>query len=584
MFKDKFNIYVFAILALIFQTLFAQEHTLELKNLDRGQIHFAGFALNSDKTVHIKAVGSGDDKMIKRVYNFHEDKHNLFAYAWIVDADTREMVWRMTVDNTEKSWWDKWNREFNGKVKLKKGKYELYFSAVEPNLFSFNGRFLDFGKLLDKIFGGDNWWEDHSDKWMTHVSGVDEVFTKLDVKKYQKKLKESAIIDFTDARDEFYISEGFSLTKPLGVTIYFIGEGYKGKMFDYGWIIDADSREKVWEMCERETEYAGGAMKNRLYRETIKLETGNYLAYFRTDDSHSAEKWNANPPYDPYFWGMLIQSADKDFNPSIIKEYSEIKQQSLISITRVGDYAYKDKGFQVTKTAKIRIYALGEGKDGDMFDYGWISDADNGKIVWKMRYRKTKHAGGASKNRLYDDVIELDPGKYIVHYQTDDSHSYEDWNESSPQEPEKWGISIYPLGKDNSVKLLDKKQLRSKNILAQLIRVGDDEHVKKQFTLEKTARVRIYCVGEGDWDEMYDYGWIENVETNQKVWKMRYSKTFPAGGAKKNRKVDSIITLKPGTYCVHYRTDDSHSYYDWNAKAPDDMINWGVTIYLLDNE
>jgi len=62
---------------------------------------------------------------------------------------------------------------------------------------------------------------------------------------------------------------------------------------------------------------------------------------------------------------------------------------------------------------------------------------------------------------------------------------------------------------------------------------------------------------------------------------MRYRKTEHAGGAKKNRMIDTIITLDAGTYSVHYRSDDSHSYHDWNSSAPHDKRNWGITVFNL---
>ncbi|MEZ4766595.1 MAG: hypothetical protein R3C26_26410 [Calditrichia bacterium] len=56
---------------------------------------------------------------------------------------------------------------------------------------------------------------------------------------------------------------------------------------------------------------------------------------------------------------------------------------------------------------KVRVYAIGEGTGGDMYDYGWITDATNHERVWEMNYRDTDHAGGNGKNRLSDEVIDL---------------------------------------------------------------------------------------------------------------------------------------------------------------------------------
>jgi len=559
----------------------AGNEILEIKDIGYEQIYFAGFVLNGEKKIDIEAVGAGAKKEIRRVNNSHLDQHSMFAYAWIINAETREMVWRMTIDNTDENRWSEWNRSFEGKVRLPEGEYEVYYSAVAPSFFSLSGGLITVGKVLKKIFSNEEEWDEDANKWKIRISGVDEVSNQKAVKKYTDQRKEFAIVQLSGSRDGRRYSSGFSLSKPLTVELYAIGEGFDGEMYDYASIMNAQTREQVWKMREVDTEYAGGAVKNRVAREAIKLNAGDYLVSYRLDDTHSIEEWNSNPPYDPFFWGVSLFPKDEKFDRSIISKYTEEKLKPIVSITQVGDYAYKEEGLKLTEDAKIRIYALGEGRDGEMFDYGWLSNVDNGETVWKMRYHKTQHAGGASKNRLFDGVIDLEKGEYVVYYQSDDSHSYEDWNMHEPDDAEHWGISIYPIGKESAIQSFDLAKAKKGSIIAQLVRVGDDEHIRKQFQLSKKTRVRIYSIGEGDWDEMYDYSWIQNEDDNDRVWRMRYKKTKHAGGAKKNRLEDTIITLEPGTYTVHYRSDDSHSYHDWNSTAPDDERNWGITIYNL---
>ena len=38
----------------------------------------------------------------------------------------------------------------------------------------------------------------------------------------------------------------------------------------------------------------------------------------------------------------------------------------------------------------------------------------------------------------------LPAGEYVVHYVTDDSHCFGQWNQEAPFEPERWGITIRP--------------------------------------------------------------------------------------------------------------------------------------------
>ena len=77
-----------------------------------------------------------------------------------------------------------------------------------------------------------------------------------------------------------------------------------------------------------------------------------------------------------------------------------------------------------------------------MYDVAWIEDRDSGRVVWEMTYRTTEHGGGAEKNRMYSGSAVLPAGEYILHYETDGSHSYEDWNSSPPDSPESWGVIL----------------------------------------------------------------------------------------------------------------------------------------------
>jgi hypothetical protein len=113
-----------------------------------------------------------------------------------------------------------------------------------------------------------------------------------------------------------------------------------------------------------------------------------------------------------------------------------------------------------------------------------------------------------------------------------------------------------------------------------LTRLGDNVHKREKFTISKVTRIHIYAVGEGDSEEMFDYGWITNDKTDKTVWEMTYRNTEPAGGAMKNRMFDDTVILEAGTYEVYFVTDGSHSYNDWNSAKPRDPASWGITISI----
>ena len=572
---------ILLIIAIFGALCFAQQETVILKNLILDDVEYAGFILHQERTIHITAIGAGGNTQIRDTKEFQLDPENMFAYAWILDHQSRQLVWRMTIDNTKKIAGAKFNRKFDGEITLPPGIYELYFAAFKPSFFNFDGGFVSFKQLLQAIFEKRQPWNYNAEDWMIEIEGVDEALDRFDVKKLQNAWLDKTVAHLVKQKDNRLEHTGFSLKKAADLMIYALGEGSKGKMYDYGWVIKAKTHERIWLMEENQTKYAGGAWKNKMVKTVMHFPPGNYLVYYKTDNSHSYQKWNANPPYDPSFWGIVLKPVDKNFDWKTVSKYEQIEEKAIVALTRIGDYAYVERFFKVIKPTHIRIYALGEGRAGNMYDYGWITRAEDGKLVWKMNYDDTKHAGGSSKNRLFDGVLSLQPGTYIVHYQSDDSHSYEEWNARPPQNPEMWGITIYNLGIQDAVQKIKPDSLTPKKILAKLIKVGDDEYLRKDFYLNKPSSVRIYCLGEGDLNGMYDYGWIKNMDTGQIVWKMRYSHTVHAGGADKNRLINTVITLPAGHYRVFYRSDGSHSYRRWNAPAPYDERNWGITLYLV---
>jgi len=185
---------------------------------------------------------------------------------------------------------------------------------------------------------------------------------------------------------------------------------------------------------------------------------------------------------------------------------------------------------------------------------------------------------------MIDETISLPRGSYVVTYQTDDSHAYGEWNDDPPFDQEQYGVTVMGAGEKFAPAIVGKYvEQRDKDIIAQLVRMGNSEDRSERFTLNKPCRLRIYAIGEGQNREMYDYGWIEDARTGSVVWEMTYAMTFHAGGGRKNRTVNTSIYLDKGEYRVHWVSDDSHSFGDWNVDAPEDQQYWGITLYREDS-
>lgn len=121
-------------------------------------------------------------------------------------------------------------------------------------------------------------------------------------------------------------------------------------------------------------------------------------------------------------------------------------------------------------------------------------------------------------------------------------------------------------------------ELAGKAAVAKISEVEDNADKAVDFTLPSATSLRVFAQGEGAGGQMFDYGWVENVETGKAVWEMKAAETGHAGGAEKNRKVDAALSLPAGRYRLHYKSDDSHSFDNWNATPPE--INfWGIALY-----
>lgn len=544
----------------------------KLNHLKTQEVAVGGFELSSKQKVSIKAVGFRDRS---------ERYDALLSSAWILNADTREVVWSLEDANSERRSRDL--RDYTDDPELDAGRYEVYYAT-----FPFSGWNWDSNRWWDFSDGysGDFDWDDYKDAchdFEIVVSGDGKSLGEKDVKRYQDGLRDGAVISRTALGREVYEKIGLELDHDIELEIYAIGEIRKDELYDGAWIVNLANREKVWELDYWDSDHAGGATKNRMFKGKIKLKKGKYAVFVATDDSHHFGAWNSAPPYDPYFWGVTIQVAQGDRKAARTFEYKdETDENVIVSLTRLRDGEFVSKGFTLKKDMPVRVYAIGEGRGHDMYDSSRIVDARTHKVVWEMNIRHTDHAGGATKNREFNDVVDLPAGNYLAYAYTDDSHAYHDWNASPPHDQEHWGLTILATSKDDMKNVAEYTDEKDKNTLVRLVGLGNNERDRERFKLDKDTKVSIYAIGEGTGGKMYDYAWIENAKTGRVVWEMTYRKTEHAGGAKKNREFADTIMLEKGEYIVYYESDGSHSFNHWNAQPPRDLVNWGVTVKIAE--
>jgi hypothetical protein len=423
----------------------AAEPLVRLDDYEPDDLQFTGFEIPRKARVTIEAVGARP--------SWSDD---WIASAWLLDAASREVVWAQEESRGTRERSGRSLRRTRDEVELPAGRYELYAWAGAS--WSFDSVRLHIAGLEDladllrgrqrKRSGEDRTLRRLARDCWVEIASRD--VRKSDLEEFDPTGEISgALFRATRLGDEVWVQAGLTVERPVDLRVYAFAELPRGwrDAGDGGWIVNAATRARVWQTTRRGSGHAGGAGKNRIYDDVVRLDPGRYVVCFGTDASHAWGTWNASPPHDPMNWGLTIVPAKPSDAGAVRVDTSTSRGEPLVDLARAGDEEALERRFRLDRAADVQVYALGEWDEhrDEFADRGWIEAAGSGEVVWEMTRRNTYHAGGAQKNRLFDGVVHLDAGEYVARYETDDSHSYEDWNTDAPFDRGAWGLAIHAV-------------------------------------------------------------------------------------------------------------------------------------------
>ncbi len=384
--------------------------------------------------------------------------------------------------------------------------------------------------------------------------------------------------------------QAFQISEPLKVVIDAVGSIDERQeatgLAAYSWITLAHTGEVVWSMNAANTRQDESIVY--VEEEELELDSGSYILYFA---SYGQLQRRSNLTFrkDRRKWHVTIHAPD---NKTALRKItrplegtSDRETWDAISLRREEK---REIIIEVHRSAELEIHAIGQlGRHNEVqpVDYSRIEDAVSGRIIWQLSRDNTDWAGGIQENRMFKGQLVLPPSVYRAVAVTNSSHHYGSWKGNPPFHPEGWGLQIRTSDVDD-VSTFDPWMQR--NAIIEFTGVGDDEYHVQSFTVEDTAAVVIYALGEitGP-DNGYDLAWLDRQESageSVTIWEMSYEGSVPAGGHRKNRKEIEFIRLNPGVYRLYYESDGSHAYDDWNSAEPDYPERWGVGMFPVKNQ
>ncbi|MCA9727801.1 MAG: hypothetical protein KC729_08975, partial [Candidatus Eisenbacteria bacterium] len=256
----------------------------------------------------------------------------------------------------------------------------------------------------------------------------------------------------------------FVLDRPTEIEIVAEGAGDRrgDEFLAQGWILDLKSRQPVWVQQDAHNERD---RDNDNWRATERLElpAGTYGVFFAAFngflpidarfkvlgftiggfESKLGRMHDWDDFGDPDEWGIWVYATDPGLVPAPVPAQPPTAYpDAVVREIGLGDGEYRQVQLDLDRDVEFRLRATGENLRGNetFADDAWIVDRRSWDRIWKLDRQRTAAAGGAEKNRVFDERVQLSKGGYLISVVTNGSHATGSWDAMPPWDPDSWGL------------------------------------------------------------------------------------------------------------------------------------------------
>ncbi|MEL6616835.1 MAG: hypothetical protein AAFQ43_13915, partial [Bacteroidota bacterium] len=342
----------------------------------------------------------------------------LAAHGWLVHRETGRVVWRMRPSARPSRGAYVLLRDT---LALEPGTYDAVYAALgDPLVRTPEASGGGIGSSIRDFFSrGGRGWVGDSDRWKLIV----EPATSEDRGRGDRLDDDVLFADPDDlvwstgpARSRSRYETTLRVTEPVQVRLDALFESTGGAVADSAMLVSAEG-DTLWTVRPDRSTWAGGSIKNRQQSDTLSLPVGQYRALYVTDRDHAYGSWTANPPWQPWRWGLRIAPADSAAASGAITALDPLRDLPRVAEHFcVGGSALEETRFEVLEPIDVQIVAVGEIVGDEAYDFATL--ARSSEIIWDLREASLMQAGGASKNKRAEETLSLSPGVYTLRYQT----------------------------------------------------------------------------------------------------------------------------------------------------------------------